>query len=289
MWPTEQNRAAWEGRFGRPPESGRGLPDAVRERLPDLDGKHVLHLACGTGEATADLRSLGALVSGIDPSAEALAVARERAPDAAADDDGLEAAEAQAWVAMRPINAPGETADLEGKRRLVDPRRRSHLGAEDTDADSAKTTQRTETVALVSRRLDRGVPVRLDSELPRRHRPASLPGDEDDRNALERARALLQKLLRIAGFHSADVDPADAHTGRDSRRRAGEDETEHGADHREQQKRERATLDAHARRGLPSATSARGDGPWVRGHEGVDSSRVEGRLIARQEDFSRDD
>jgi len=83
MWPTEQNRAAWEGRFGRPPEGGRGLPDAVRERLPDLDGKHVLHLACGTGEATADLRSLGALVSGIDPSAGALAVARERAPDAA--------------------------------------------------------------------------------------------------------------------------------------------------------------------------------------------------------------
>jgi SAM-dependent methyltransferase len=83
MWPTEQNRAAWEGRFGRLPEGGRGLPDAVRERLPELDGKHVLHLACGTGEATADLRSLGALVSGIDPSAEALAVARERAPDAA--------------------------------------------------------------------------------------------------------------------------------------------------------------------------------------------------------------
>ncbi len=83
MWPTEQNRAAWEGRFGRLPEGGRGLPDAVRERLPEVDGKHVLHLACGTGEATADLRSLGALVSGIDLSAEALAVARDRAPDAA--------------------------------------------------------------------------------------------------------------------------------------------------------------------------------------------------------------
>ncbi len=83
MWPTDQNREAWEARFGRPPEPGRGLPDAVRERLPDVDGKHVLHLACGTGEATADLRTLGALVSGIDPSAEALAVARDRAPDAA--------------------------------------------------------------------------------------------------------------------------------------------------------------------------------------------------------------
>jgi SAM-dependent methyltransferase len=83
MWPTEQNRAAWDERFGRPAEGGRGLPAAVRERLPDLNGKHVLHLGCGTGEATADLRALGGLVSGIDPSAEALAIARERAPDAA--------------------------------------------------------------------------------------------------------------------------------------------------------------------------------------------------------------
>jgi SAM-dependent methyltransferase len=83
VWPTDQNREAWDERFGRRPVEGRGLPDAVRGRLSDLDGKHVLHLACGTGEATADLRALGALVSGIDPSAEALAVARERAPDAA--------------------------------------------------------------------------------------------------------------------------------------------------------------------------------------------------------------
>ena len=51
--------------------------------LPDLSGKHVLHLRCGTGEASADLLALGALVSGIDPSEEALAVARERVPGAA--------------------------------------------------------------------------------------------------------------------------------------------------------------------------------------------------------------
>jgi SAM-dependent methyltransferase len=83
MWPTDQNREAWEERFGRRPPQGPGLPEAVRERLLDVNGKHVLHLACGTGEATADLLGLGALVSGIDPSAEALAVARERAPGAA--------------------------------------------------------------------------------------------------------------------------------------------------------------------------------------------------------------
>jgi SAM-dependent methyltransferase len=83
MWPTEQNRAAWEGRFGRVSESALGLPDAARDRLGDVGGKHVLHLSCGTGEATGDLIELGALVSGIDRSAEALSVARERVPDAA--------------------------------------------------------------------------------------------------------------------------------------------------------------------------------------------------------------
>jgi len=83
MWPTEQNREAWEARFGRAAAQPAGLPDAVRERLPDVNGKHVLHLPCGTGEATADLLGLGALVSGIDPSSDALAVARERVPNAA--------------------------------------------------------------------------------------------------------------------------------------------------------------------------------------------------------------
>ena len=34
MWPTEQNRAAWEERFGHAAEPG--LPEAVRERLPDV-------------------------------------------------------------------------------------------------------------------------------------------------------------------------------------------------------------------------------------------------------------
>jgi SAM-dependent methyltransferase len=83
VWPTDQNREAWEARFGRAAEPAPGLPEAVRERLADVDGKHVLQLACGTGEATADLIALGALVSGIDPSEQALAVARERVPGAA--------------------------------------------------------------------------------------------------------------------------------------------------------------------------------------------------------------
>jgi SAM-dependent methyltransferase len=83
VWPTDRNREAWEERFGGAREAGRGLPDAVRERLPGIDGKHVLHLPCRTGEATADLIALGGLVTGIDPSEQALAVAREQASGAA--------------------------------------------------------------------------------------------------------------------------------------------------------------------------------------------------------------
>jgi SAM-dependent methyltransferase len=82
VWPTERNRAAWEERFGHP-SAAAGLPDTVRGLLPDVNGKHVLHLRCGTGETTADLIALGALVSAIDPSEAALAIARERVPSAA--------------------------------------------------------------------------------------------------------------------------------------------------------------------------------------------------------------
>jgi SAM-dependent methyltransferase len=83
MWPTEQNLEAWEHRYGARDEVNRGLPEAVRERLPDLEGKHVMHLPCGTGEIAAELVELGALVTGIDPSEAKLAAARLRAPDAA--------------------------------------------------------------------------------------------------------------------------------------------------------------------------------------------------------------
>ena len=82
MWPTEQNKQAWDDRYARR-GGAPGLPDAVRERLPDLKGKHVLHLLCGAGEVSAELIALGGLVTGVDPSDEALAAARERAPDAA--------------------------------------------------------------------------------------------------------------------------------------------------------------------------------------------------------------
>jgi predicted TPR repeat methyltransferase len=61
----------------------RGLPKPVRERLPDLDGRHVLHLGCGAGRETAALIGLGALVTGVDSSEETVRAARRRLPDAA--------------------------------------------------------------------------------------------------------------------------------------------------------------------------------------------------------------
>lgn len=82
MWPTEKNMRAWDDRYGGT-AAGATLPEAVRERLPDLSGKHVLHLPCGTGEVSAELVALGALVTGVDQSEQALAAARERAPEGA--------------------------------------------------------------------------------------------------------------------------------------------------------------------------------------------------------------
>jgi SAM-dependent methyltransferase len=80
MEPTDLNRRVWDEAHRPLERQLPGLPRAVEERLPDLAGKHVLHLGCGTGEATAELAGLGALVTGVDGSAEAVSAARRRAP-----------------------------------------------------------------------------------------------------------------------------------------------------------------------------------------------------------------
>ena len=83
MEPTDQNRRAWDevhrGRGGDG-EHTRGLPSPVRHALADLRGKRALHVPCRTGEGAAELAALGATVTGVDSSAEALALARERWP-----------------------------------------------------------------------------------------------------------------------------------------------------------------------------------------------------------------
>ena len=86
MEPTEENIRAFEDlhRSRIAALSDRpGIPDPIRGLLPDLDGKHVLHLMCGTGEASAELAGLGALVTAVDVWAEALGEARGRHPDVA--------------------------------------------------------------------------------------------------------------------------------------------------------------------------------------------------------------
>jgi SAM-dependent methyltransferase len=87
MEPTEHNRRAWEERQRRrsaAEPAAPALPAAVAERLPDLEGRHVLHLACGTGAASHELARLGALVTAVDSDAEALAVLADGAPDGVA-------------------------------------------------------------------------------------------------------------------------------------------------------------------------------------------------------------
>src|SRR5438093_10374101 len=86
MEPTDMNRRAWDEVHRRRAEAMRGqlgLPQVVRGALGDLTGRRVLHLQCATGESTAELAELGAFVTGVDVSGEALEVARERWPDIA--------------------------------------------------------------------------------------------------------------------------------------------------------------------------------------------------------------
>ncbi len=83
MEPTEHNRRAWDEIHRQRAEAlagERGLPTQVRHALADLADKRVLHLQCGTGEATAELAELGGVVTGVDSSGAALEAARERWP-----------------------------------------------------------------------------------------------------------------------------------------------------------------------------------------------------------------
>jgi SAM-dependent methyltransferase len=79
MEPTEHNRRAFDAAYRRRAKRG-GLPAIVKATLGDLSGRRVLHLNCGTGEATAELAELGAVVTAVDGSEAALDAARERWP-----------------------------------------------------------------------------------------------------------------------------------------------------------------------------------------------------------------
>ena len=86
MEPTDQNRRAWDEIHRsqtRAASEQLRIPNQIFDLIPDVEGKHVLHLQCATGESTAELVELGALVTAVDISSEALDVARERTPDVA--------------------------------------------------------------------------------------------------------------------------------------------------------------------------------------------------------------
>ncbi len=83
MEPTEHNRRAWDEIHRQRADAlagERGLPPPVRHALADLTEKRVLHLQCFTGESSAELAELGAVVTGVDSSGQALEAARERWP-----------------------------------------------------------------------------------------------------------------------------------------------------------------------------------------------------------------
>jgi predicted TPR repeat methyltransferase len=98
MEPTEHNRRAWNEIHRQRTEAlvgERGLPTPVRHALADLTDKRVLHLQCGAGDATAELAALGAVVTGVDSSGQALEAARQRWPSIL-------------WVQADPQTLPGE-------------------------------------------------------------------------------------------------------------------------------------------------------------------------------------
>src|SRR5262249_18871989 len=81
--PTDVHRRAWDKLQRARVEQSQeqpGIPEPIRELLPDLTGKHVLHEQAGTGEASAELAELGAMVTGVDVSEEALIAARRAYP-----------------------------------------------------------------------------------------------------------------------------------------------------------------------------------------------------------------
>ncbi len=65
--------------------------DVIRSVLPELGGRRVLDIGCGTGGFAAQLATLGAVVSAIDPGLDAIETARRRFPTIAFDVAGAEA------------------------------------------------------------------------------------------------------------------------------------------------------------------------------------------------------
>jgi SAM-dependent methyltransferase len=80
MEPTDMNRRMFDEAHRRRGEGRTALPPIVRQTLHEVSGKSVLHLHCGSGDGSAELAELGAVVTAIDPDETLLDAARERHP-----------------------------------------------------------------------------------------------------------------------------------------------------------------------------------------------------------------
>lgn len=120
---TEQNRRAWNeiaavreaahlrtGSF-RPiafyRDGGSGLDDRVVGAAGDVPGKALLHLQCATGRESLSWANLGARVTGVDISDEAVGIARRNAAEA-----GLDVTFVAADVYRLPAGMQAATFDL---------------------------------------------------------------------------------------------------------------------------------------------------------------------------------
>lgn len=65
--------------------------DAIQHVFSPLEDKHLLDIGCGRGRLSRALIRRGARMSGVDPSDEMIALAREMAPEAAFEIAGAEA------------------------------------------------------------------------------------------------------------------------------------------------------------------------------------------------------
>jgi SAM-dependent methyltransferase len=116
--PTDVNRRMFDEAHRRRGGGRTALPPIVKQTLGDLAKKNVLHLHCGSGEGSAELAELGAVVTAIEPDETLLDVARERWPSIlwiAADPQALPAnlRRGRFDLVYSPEGVIGRLADLD--------------------------------------------------------------------------------------------------------------------------------------------------------------------------------
>jgi ubiquinone/menaquinone biosynthesis C-methylase UbiE len=90
--------------YGAVAEKMSQIGEVVVERVGVEPGMELIDVGCGTGNATIPAARVGARVTGLDDSAELLAIARERAADAMVD---------IAWVEGDPAELPFEDGSFD--------------------------------------------------------------------------------------------------------------------------------------------------------------------------------